>query len=79
MYCPSVTTAWRVFMLRMTERPPILRVAENKLNMQSRTTDKGRGPPTWGLGEVGQEKISHAGIKTLTLRSCSPQASHYIM
>jgi hypothetical protein len=24
--------------------------------MESRTPDKGRGPPAWGLGKVGQEK-----------------------
>ena len=36
-----VTTAWRVLRLRMEERPPIWRVAENKLNKQSRTADKG--------------------------------------
>ena len=36
-----VTTAWRVLRLRMEERPPIWRVAENILNKQSRTTDKG--------------------------------------
>ena len=33
------------------ERPPIRRVAANKLNKQSRTADEG-GPPAWGLGEV---------------------------
>ena len=36
-----VTTAWRVLRLRMEERPPIWRVAANKLNKQSRTADKG--------------------------------------
>ena len=36
-----VTTAWRVLSLRMEERPPIWRVAANKLNKQSRTADKG--------------------------------------
>jgi len=36
-----VTTAWRVLRLRMEERPPIRRVAANKLNKQSRTADKG--------------------------------------
>ena len=35
----------------MEERPPIWRVAANKLNKQSRTADKG-GPPAWGLGEM---------------------------
>jgi len=35
----------------MEERPPIWRVAANKLNTQSRTADEG-GPPAWGLGEV---------------------------
>ena len=29
-----VTTAWRVLRLRMEERPPIWRVAANKLNKQ---------------------------------------------
>ena len=37
----SVTTAWRVFRLRMEERPPIRRVAADILNKQSRTADKG--------------------------------------
>ena len=36
-----VTRSWRVLRLRMEERPPIWRVAENKLNKQSRTADKG--------------------------------------
>jgi len=36
-----VTTAWRVYRLRMEERPPIWRVAENILNKQSQTTDMG--------------------------------------
>ena len=36
----SVTTAWRVLMLRMEERPLIWRVAANILNKQSRTSDK---------------------------------------
>ena len=36
-----VNTAWRVFRLRMEERPPICRVAVNKLNKQSRTADTG--------------------------------------
>ena len=36
-----VTTAWCVLRLRMEERPPIWRVAANKLNNQSRTADKG--------------------------------------
>jgi len=36
-----VTTAWRVLRLRIEERPPIRRVAANKLNKQSRTADEG--------------------------------------
>ena len=36
-----VTTAWRVLRLRIEERPPIRRVAENTLNKQSLTADKG--------------------------------------
>jgi hypothetical protein len=44
-----VTTAWRVLRLRMEKRPPIRRVAVNKLNKQPRTRG---GPPAWGLGEV---------------------------
>ena len=35
-----VTTARRVLMLRMEERPPIWRVAANILNKQSRTADE---------------------------------------
>jgi len=36
-----VTTAWRVLRLRLEERPPIWRVAENILNKQLRTADIG--------------------------------------
>jgi len=36
-----VITAWRVLRLRVEERPPIWRVAVNKLNKQSRKADKG--------------------------------------
>ena len=50
MWVP-VTTAWRVLGLRMEERPPIWRVAVNKLNKQPRTADEG-GPPAWALDEV---------------------------
>jgi hypothetical protein len=39
MWVP-VTTAWRVLRLRMEERPPIWRVALNKLNKQPRTADE---------------------------------------
>jgi hypothetical protein len=46
-----VTTAWRVLRLRMEERPPIWRVAANKLNKQCGQPTRG-GPPAWGLGEV---------------------------
>ena len=46
-----LTTAWRVLRLWMEERPPIWRVAANKLNKQSRTAEKG-DPPDWGLGEA---------------------------
>jgi len=38
--CVVNTTAWRVLRLRMEERPPIWRVATNKLNKQSRTADE---------------------------------------
>ena len=46
--CGSVTTAWRVLGLRMEKRPPIWRVAVNKLSKQ---LTRG-GPPAWGLDEV---------------------------
>ena len=46
-----VNTAWRVFSLRMEERPPIWRPAASILNKQSRTTDKGRSS-SLGLCEV---------------------------
>jgi hypothetical protein len=45
MWVP-VTTAWHVLRLRMEERPPIWRVAANKLNKQPQTA------PACGLGEV---------------------------
>jgi hypothetical protein len=35
----------------MEERPPVMRVAANILNKQSRTADKGWSS-SWGLGEV---------------------------
>jgi hypothetical protein len=50
MWVP-VTTAWRVLSLQMEERPPIWRVAVNKLNKQPRQPTRG-GPPAWGLGKV---------------------------
>jgi hypothetical protein len=40
MWVP-VTTAWRVLRLGMEERPPIWRVAVNKLNKKPRTADEG--------------------------------------
>ena len=46
-----VTTGWRVLSLRMEERPPIWRVAANKLNNQSRKPKRG-SPPAWELGEA---------------------------
>ena len=36
-----VTTALRVLRLRLEEKPPIWKIAANKLNKQSRTDDKG--------------------------------------
>jgi hypothetical protein len=36
-----VSTAWRALRLRMEERPLMWRVAENILNKQSRTAEKG--------------------------------------
>ena len=50
MWVP-VTTAWRVLGLRMEERPPIWRVAVNKLNKQPRTAEEGWSS-SLGLGEV---------------------------
>jgi hypothetical protein len=46
-----VTTASRVLRLRMNERPPIWRVAENTLNKQSQRADKGWSY-SWGVGQV---------------------------
>jgi hypothetical protein len=46
-----VTTAWHVLRLWMEERPPIGRVAVNKLNKQPQTANQD-GPPAWGLAEV---------------------------
>jgi hypothetical protein len=40
-YWVPVTTTCRVLRLQMEERPPILRVAANKLNKQSWTADEG--------------------------------------
>ena len=37
----SITTAWRVLRLQIEERPPIRRLAANKLNKQSRTAVEG--------------------------------------
>jgi len=47
MWVP-VTTAWCVLTLRMEERPPIWRVAVNKLNKQPRTADEGWSPMNVG-------------------------------
>ena len=41
MHWVAVTTTWRVLSLRREERPPIWRVAANKLNKRSRTADEG--------------------------------------
>ena len=46
-----LTTAWRILRLWMEERPPIWRVAANKLNKQSRTAYNGWSS-SLGLGEV---------------------------
>ena len=35
-----LSTAWRVFRLRIEERPKVRKVAANKLNKQSWTTDE---------------------------------------
>ena len=63
-----VTMSWRVLRLRMEERPPIWRVAANKLNNQSRTDDKGWssslgvrcaqgfGGETWGKETIRETK-----------------------
>ena len=68
IYWVPVTTEWRVLRLRIEGRPPIRRVAANKLNMQSWTADEGWSS-AWGLGEVLTtppcktlvKKHSHAG------------------
>jgi len=46
-----VTMAWRILRLQIEERPPIRRVAANKLNNHRGHPTRG-GPPAWGLGEV---------------------------
>jgi len=48
----------------MEERPPIRRVAVNKLNNKSRTADEDSSP-AWGLGEV----LITLPCKTLMLRN----------
>jgi hypothetical protein len=50
MWVP-VTTAWRVLRFRTEERPPIWRVAVNKLNKQPRTADEGWSS-SLGLGKL---------------------------
>jgi hypothetical protein len=50
MWVP-VTTTWRVFRLWMEERPPIWRVAVNKLNKQPWTADEGWSS-SLGVGQV---------------------------
>jgi hypothetical protein len=47
--CMHVTIDWHVLRLQMYEQPPIWRVAENILNRQSWTANKG-GPPA-GVGQ----------------------------
>ena len=47
-----VNLDWRVIRFRKKERSPISMIDANILNKQSQTTDEGRSPPAWGLGEV---------------------------
>jgi hypothetical protein len=66
-----VTTAWRVLRLRMEERPPIWRVAVNKLNKQPQTADKG-GSSSLGVGQGANNPSPYKkGVKNYPCRDAS--------
>jgi hypothetical protein len=64
MWVP-VTTTWRVLRLRMEERPPIWRVAVNKLNKQPRTADKGWSS-SMGVGRGANNPSPWQGMLRIT-------------
>ena len=59
------TKAWRVFRLRMEERPPLWRIAANILKKQSQTTDKG-WPSSLGIVRGANNCLS---LKLVLLRN----------
>jgi len=63
-----VTTAWPIFRLQIEERPPIWRVAANKLNSSCGQPTRG-GTPAWGLGEG----VTTPPYKTALLRNTHMQ------
>ena len=64
-------TSWR----SIEERPPIWRVAANKLNKQSWKLTRG-GPSAWGLGEV----LTTPPCKTFMLRNtCRQDDGHIVL
>jgi hypothetical protein len=77
-----VTTAWRALRLRMEERPPIRRVAVNKLNKQPRTVDEGWSS-SLGVGEMlttplrrkRMLRITH--VETLPLETKNTKINYY--
>jgi hypothetical protein len=60
-----MSMAWGVLRLRMKERPPIWRVAVNKLNKQPRTAGGG-GPPAWELGELLKIPLRKKSVLRIT-------------
>jgi hypothetical protein len=61
-----VTTAWRVFRLRMEEQPPIWRVAAKMLNNLSRTADEGWSS-SWGVWRGAKNSL----CKCIFVTKCS--------
>ena len=66
--CVPVTTAWRVFMLRLEEWPPIQKVTTKILNKHSWTTDKGWSSRV-GFGRGANNPSSYKHILLLNIHS----------
>jgi len=69
-YLVPVATAWRVFGLRIEERPPVWRVAANIWRELSRAANK--VSPVWDLSEVLTNLTVKTGLLTKWLQL--PQA-----
>ena len=65
-----VTTAWRVLRFRIEERPPIWRVAANKLNKQSWTADKGWSSSLGVVRGANNPSLQNIHVKKQSLVGC---------